>query len=124
MDALPVTEATDLPFRSTKRTEFKGQQVGVAHACGHDIHMAVQLGVASLLAGMRDELPGTVKFVFQPAEEGVPTGETGGATLMLEEGVVDFDVATSTISVLTNYRLLTYSAPQQSWESESRPLRR
>jgi len=89
MDALPVTEATDLPFRSTKRTTFLGQEVGVAHACGHDVHTAVGLGVAAVLAGMRDELPGTVKFLFQPAEEGPPPGEEGGAELMIAEGVLD-----------------------------------
>ena len=87
MDALPVTEATDLPFASTKRTTYLGQEVGVMHACGHDIHTAVQLGVASILSGMQAEVPGTVVFVFQPAEEGPPPGEEGGAKLMLEEGV-------------------------------------
>ena len=86
MDALPVTEDTDLPFKSTVRTTYNGQEVGVMHACGHDIHVAVQLGVASTLAGMKDRLPGTVLFVFQPAEEGPPLGEKGGAKLMLEEG--------------------------------------
>jgi amidohydrolase len=86
MDALPVTENTDLPFKSTVRATYNGQEVGVMHACGHDIHVAVQLGVASTLAGMRDRLPGTVLFVFQPAEEGPPLGEKGGAKLMLEEG--------------------------------------
>ena len=87
MDALPVTEATDLPFASTKRTTYLGQDVGVMHACGHDIHTAVQLGVAAVLKGLQAELPGTVVFVFQPAEEGPPPGEEGGAKLMLEEGV-------------------------------------
>ena len=87
MDALPVTEDTDLPFKSTKRDTFLGQEVGVAHACGHDVHTAVQLGVADVLAAMRAELPGTVMFIFQPAEEGPPPGEKGGAPLMLEEGV-------------------------------------
>ncbi|OGT93254.1 MAG: hypothetical protein A2083_03315 [Gemmatimonadetes bacterium GWC2_71_9] len=86
MDALPVTEDTDLPFKSTVRATYLGQDVGVAHACGHDVHTAVQLGVASVLAGMRAQLPGTVIFVFQPAEEGAPPGERGGAELMLEEG--------------------------------------
>ena len=86
MDALPVTENTDLPFKSTVRATYNGQEVGVMHACGHDIHVAVQLGVASTLAGMRDRLAGTVLFVFQPAEEGPPLGEKGGAKLMLEEG--------------------------------------
>ncbi|HEX8392808.1 MAG TPA: amidohydrolase, partial [Longimicrobium sp.] len=87
MDALPVTEDTPYPFRSVAKGEYLGQQVGVAHACGHDVHTAVQMGVATLLAGMRAELPGTVIFVFQPAEEGAPPGEEGGAALMLKEGL-------------------------------------
>lgn len=89
MDALPVTEDTPYPFRSTVRTTYLGQEVGVSHACGHDIHTAVQLGVASVLAALRDQLPGTVKFIFQPAEEGPPPGEAGGASLMVEEGVLE-----------------------------------
>ena len=89
MDALPVTEDTPYPFKSTVRTTYLGQEVGVSHACGHDIHTAVQLGVASVLASMRDEIPGTVKFIFQPAEEGAPPGEEGGASLMVEEGVLE-----------------------------------
>lgn len=89
MDALPVTEATGLPFASTKRTTFGGQEVGVMHACGHDIHVAVGLGTASVLSDMKAELPGTVVFIFQPAEEGPPPGEEGGAPLMLDEGVFD-----------------------------------
>ncbi|MGH7544555.1 MAG: M20 metallopeptidase family protein [Gemmatimonadota bacterium] len=88
MDALPVTERTDLPFKSTKRTTYLGQEVGVAHACGHDIHTSVALGVASALASIREDLPGTVKFIFQPAEEGPPPGERGGADLMMEAGVL------------------------------------
>jgi amidohydrolase len=87
MDALPVTEATDFPFRSTEKAVYLGREVGVAHACGHDLHVAIQLGVASILSGMRDSLPGTVMFIFQPAEEGVPPGERGGAKMMVEEGV-------------------------------------
>jgi amidohydrolase len=87
MDALPVTEETDLPFRSVKRATFQGQDVGVAHACGHDVHTSVLLGVASVLTAVRDQIPGTVLFLFQPAEEGPPAGERGGADLMLEEGV-------------------------------------
>ncbi len=89
MDALPVTEETDLPFRSTKRATYLGQDVGVMHACGHDIHTAVQLGVASIFKSLQPQLPGTVVFLFQPAEEGPPPGEAGGAALMLEEGVFD-----------------------------------
>lgn len=87
MDALPVAEETDLPFKSTKRDTFLGQEVGVAHACGHDIHTSVQLGVASVLKSIQKDLPGTVVFVFQPAEEGPPPGEEAGAPLMLKEGV-------------------------------------
>src|SRR5215210_8784483 len=87
MDALPVTEATDLPFRSTEKAVYLGREVGVAHACGHDLHVAIQLGVAAVLSGMRDSLRGTVMFIFQPAEEGVPPGERGGARMMVEEGV-------------------------------------
>ena len=89
MDALPVTEDTPYPWKSTKRGTYLGQEVGLAHACGHDVHTAVQLGVASILAGMRADLPGTVKFIFQPAEEGLPPGEEGGAKLMVKEGVLE-----------------------------------
>ena len=88
MDALPVTEDTPFPFKSTKRATYLGQEVGVSHACGHDVHVAVQLGVAAVLAGMKADLPGTVKFIFQPAEEGAPPGERGGAVLMIEQGVL------------------------------------
>lgn len=89
MDALPVTEDTPYPFKSAVRTTYLGQEVGVSHACGHDVHVAVQLGVAEVLAGMRAQIPGTVLFIFQPAEEGPPPGEEGGAELMLAEGVFD-----------------------------------
>jgi amidohydrolase len=88
MDALPVTEQVDLPFASKVRTTYNGQDVGVMHACGHDAHVAILLGVAEVLAGMREQLPGTVKFIFQPAEEGAPAGEEGGAGLMVKEGVL------------------------------------
>ena len=86
IDALPVTEATDLPFRSIERTTFLNQEVGVSHACGHDIHTTVGIGTAAALAAVRQNLAGTVVFYFQPAEEGPPPGEKGGASLMLEEG--------------------------------------
>ena len=89
MDALPVTEQANLPFASKVRSTYLGQDVGVMHACGHDIHTAVQLGVASVLSAMKAELPGTVKFIFQPAEEGPPPGEQGGASLMVKEGVLE-----------------------------------
>ena len=89
MDALPVTEEGNLPFKSTVRTEYNGQQVGVMHACGHDNHVAILLGTATVLAGMKAELPGTVTFLFQPAEEGPPAGERGGAGVMIEQGALD-----------------------------------
>ncbi|SDJ99272.1 amidohydrolase [Microbulbifer yueqingensis] len=87
MDALPVTEQVDLPFASKVKTTFNGEEVGVMHACGHDTHVAMLMGAAEVLAAMRDELQGNVLFVFQPAEEGAPEGEEGGAELMLEEGL-------------------------------------
>ena len=87
MDALPVTERVDVPFKSTVTTEYRGEKVGVMHACGHDGHTAMLMGVAQVLAGRARDLPGTVVFLFQPAEEGAPEGEEGGAPLMLKEGV-------------------------------------
>jgi amidohydrolase len=89
MDALPVTELVDLPFKSTVRSTYNGQDVGVMHACGHDNHVAILMGVAEVLAGLKADLPGTVKFIFQPAEEGAPAGERGGAGLMVEEGALE-----------------------------------
>ena len=89
MDALPVTEEVEVPFASKVRTTYLGRDVGVMHACGHDAHTAILMGVAELLAGLRDRLPGTVLFVFQPAEEGAPPGEEGGARLMLRKGAFD-----------------------------------
>jgi len=87
LDALQVTEVSPYPFKSTVRTTLNGDDVGVAHACGHDIHITAILGVATVLASLRAQLPGTVIFVFQPAEEGPPEGEEGGAQLMLKEGL-------------------------------------
>ena len=87
MDALPVTEDDDLPFKSTVRAQYNGKEVGVMHACGHDGHTAMLLGIATAMTGMRKDLPGEVMFIFQPAEEGAPAGEEGGATLMLKEGI-------------------------------------
>ena len=89
MDALPVGEEVDLPFASRARSTYNGQDVGVMHACGHDMHTSMLMGVASVLAGVRQDLPGTVVFLFQPAEEGAPAGEEGGAPLMLLEGAFD-----------------------------------
>jgi amidohydrolase len=88
MDALPVTEQTDLSFKSVETTTYLGRETGVSHACGHDIHVAVALGVAEVLSGLRSRLPGTVVWYFQPAEEGPPPGEEGGAKLMIAEGVL------------------------------------
>lgn len=87
MDALPVTEQVDLPFASKVRSSFNGQDVGVMHACGHDAHTAMLMATASVLTELKAELAGTILFVFQPAEEGPPAGEEGGAKLMLKEGV-------------------------------------
>ncbi|NTS40112.1 amidohydrolase [Flavisolibacter sp. BT320] len=89
MDGLPVTERVNLPFASKVKTEYNGQTVGVMHACGHDTHMAMLMSVAEILVANKADLAGTIKFVFQPAEEGVPKGEEGGAELMIKEGVMD-----------------------------------
>ena len=86
MDALPVAEEVDVPFKSTVRTEWNGQHCGVMHACGHDAHTSILMGVAEILAEVRSRIPGTVKFIFQPAEETPPIGENGGAKMMIEQG--------------------------------------
>ncbi len=95
MDALPVLETNDLPWKSTAKGEYNGNEVPVSHACGHDTHMAMLMGAATILASKKSELKGQVKFIFQPAEEGAPAGERGGAEVMVEEGVLknpDVDV--------------------------------
>ena len=89
MDALPVVERVNLPFASKVKAKYSGQEVGVMHACGHDTHVAILMSVAEILSGMKNDLKGTVKFVFQPAEEGAPEGEEGGAPLMIKEGVME-----------------------------------
>jgi amidohydrolase len=89
IDALPVEEQADVPFRSQARTMWNGAECGVMHACGHDAHTAILMGVAEVLVGLRERIPGTVKFIFQPAEEGVPDDERGGARLMIEEGCLE-----------------------------------
>lgn len=89
MDGLPVKERVDLPFKSVAVSEYNGQSVPVMHACGHDTHVAMLMGTAELLASMKKEVPGTVKFIFQPAEEGPPGNEEGGAPLMIKEGVME-----------------------------------
>lgn len=87
MDALPVTEKADVPFKSTIVTKYMGEEVGVMHACGHDTHVAMLMGAAEVLAAVQKELHGNIMFVFQPAEEGAPEGEEGGAELMLKQGI-------------------------------------
>ncbi len=89
MDALPVVERVNLPFASKAQSTYNGQSVGVMHACGHDTHVAILMSVAEILAGMKNELNGTIKFIFQPAEEGPPEGEEGGAPLMIKDGVLE-----------------------------------
>ncbi len=95
MDGLPVSERNDLPFRSNAKGVFNGSDVGVMHACGHDTHISILMGVAEMLSKNKDKIHGTVKFIFQPSEEGAPIGEEGGAALMIKEGVLqnpDVDV--------------------------------
>src|SRR5688500_3513068 len=89
MDALPVVERVNLPFASKVKSTYNGQEVGVMHACGHDTHVAMVMSVAEILSGMKNELKGIVTFIFQPAEEGPPEGEEGGAPLMVKEGVME-----------------------------------
>lgn len=89
MDGLPVIERNSLPFASKETAEFNGQKTGIMHACGHDTHVAMLMGAAEVLAGMKDKIKGTVVFIFQPAEEGPPAGEEGGAPLMVKEGVLN-----------------------------------
>jgi amidohydrolase len=88
MDGLPVTERVNIPFASKARSTYNGQEVGVMHACGHDTHVAILMGTAEVLAAMKSEIPGTVKFIFQPAEEGAPAGEEGGAEMMVKQGIL------------------------------------
>ena len=89
MDALPVTERNDLPFASKEKAIYNGQETGVMHACGHDSHTAILMGVAEILSKNKADLKGTIKFIFQPSEEGAPIGEEGGASLMVKEGVLE-----------------------------------
>lgn len=89
MDALPIVERVNIPFASKVKTTYNGQEVGAMHACGHDTHTAMLMSVAEILAGIKNEIKGTIKFIFQPAEEGPPEGEEGGAALMVKEGVME-----------------------------------
>src|SRR5438045_9665512 len=88
MDALPIVEKVDLPFKSTVTETFNNQTVGVMHACGHDSHIAMLMGAATVLSKMKNNIAGTVIFLFQPAEEGPPGDEEGGAPLMIKEGAL------------------------------------
>lgn len=89
MDGLPVKERVELPFASKVKSTYLGKEVGVMHACGHDTHVAILMGVAEILTNIKDQLKGTIVFIFQPAEEGAPPGEEGGAKLMIKEGVLE-----------------------------------
>ena len=112
IDALPVTERNSLPFASKEKVVFNGQETGVMHACGHDSHTAILMGVATVLVNNKADLKGTIKFFFQPAEEGAPAGEEGGAALMIKEGVLDnpkVDAAFGMhISSMTPLGMITY----------------
>jgi amidohydrolase len=127
MDALPVIEQVDVPFKSTVTAEYLGKKVGVMHACGHDAHVANLMGVAEMLVGMKKDLPGTVLFIFQPAEEGAPEGERGGASLMIEEGlfsevkpeaVFGLHVTSSLNSGVLGYRSGPFMAASDSFRIE------
>ena len=127
MDALPVTEKTGLPYASKVRGEYQGREVGVMHACGHDNHVAILMGAAEVLAAVRDELPGTVKFLFQPAEEGPPKGENGGAKMMIVEGalqnpqvdaVVGLHISQSDVVGRASFRSLGMMASAQRFDVE------
>jgi amidohydrolase len=129
MDALPVREQTGLPFASTAQGEYNGETVDVMHACGHDTHVAILMGAAEILAANRDQLAGTVKFIFQPAEEGAPAGEEGGAALMIEEGILDGPDAPEAIFGLhawpvpagtLNYRAGSFMAASDNLQIEIR----
>lgn len=89
MDGLPIVERVNIPFTSKVKTTYNGQEVGAMHACGHDTHVAMLMSVAEILAGIKNDIKGTIKFIFQPAEEGPPEGQEGGAALMVKEGVME-----------------------------------
>ena len=126
MDALPVVERTDVPFRSTVRSNYRDEEVGVMHACGHDAHTAVLMGVADVLVKLKDQLRGNVLFVFQPAEEGAPPGEEGGASAMLKEGifqkykpevVIGWHAWASINTGIIGYRSGPFMAASQAWKT-------
>jgi amidohydrolase len=126
MDALPVVERTDVPFRSTVKSNYRGEEVGVMHACGHDSHTAVLMGVAEVLVKLKGQLRGNVLFVFQPAEEGAPPGEEGGASVMLKEGLfrkyqpevaVGWHAWASINTGTIGYRSGPFMAGSQAWKA-------
>ena len=106
MDGLPVPERNDLPFKSMARGEYNGEDVPVMHACGHDTHVAIMMAVAEILTKLKDDMPGTVKFVFQPAEEGAPKGEDGGAEMMVAEGVLQNPAVDAALALHVNATLV------------------
>ena len=125
IDALPVEEQVDVPFASRVKTEWNGARCGVMHACGHDAHTAILMGVAEALAGMRERIPGTVKFIFQPAEEGPPEGEEGGAQLMIKEqalkspdvgAIFGLHVTSNIHTGLVGYRVGPMMASSDTWK--------
>ena len=118
MDGLPVTEMTGLSFASAQTDTYNGQEVGVMHACGHDAHVAILMGVAEFLTSVRDELAGSVMFIFQPAEEGAPVGEEGGAALMLKEGIwkINKPDVTNAPHGIIGYREGPFMAASDAWK--------
>ena len=127
MDALPVEERNDLPFKSRVKTVWNGKETGVMHACGHDVHTANLLGVAALFSSKRAELRGTFKFIFQPAEEMPPDSEEGGATLMVKEGVmddVDFVFGLHVIAGFKAGKLMVRSGPIMASSGRKRRRKR
>jgi len=126
MDALPVVERTDVPFKSVAKANYRGEEVGVMHACGHDSHIAVLMGVAQLLTERKATLRGNVLFVFQPSEEGAPPGEDGGASMMLKEGIFrkykpevafGWHAWASLNTGVIGYRSGPFMAASQAWKS-------
>src|SRR4051812_16942926 len=105
MDALPVAEEVDVPFASKVKAQWNGESVGVMHACGHDAHVAILMGVAEVLSGLRSSLRGSVKFIFQPAEELPPEGEEGGAKMMVAEGALEKPVPQAVFGLHVTSRL-------------------
>jgi amidohydrolase len=126
MDALPVTERTDVPFKSLAKSSYRGEEVGVMHACGHDSHTAVLMGVAEVLTKSKDQLRGNVLFIFQPAEEGAPPGEVGGASEMIKAGILEkykpevafgLHVWASLNTGIIGYRSGPFMAGSQQWKA-------